>query len=168
MSVYVTQAEMLHSHSYCCMLAASRTLLHKGLGKCKMALLLPCGSLSPPVCSVAGCIGRLDQSELTPCRALGVARAAAAGYRLQGVSARPLHNPRGQPSPTMPLPPMADTKVDRGTQTLSSSRSSTGSLQEVDGRSSSSSSTREERNSCQGAGQTQMAVVGSLFWGAAQ
>ena len=57
--------------------------------------------------------------------------------------------------------------VSTSTQTLSSSRSSTGRQQELDSRrSSSSSNTREERRSCQGVGRMQVAV-GSLFWGAA-
>lgn len=63
---------------------------------------------------------------------------------------------------------MADRMVVRNSpQALSSSRSSAGFLQRVDGSSnSSSSSTKEERRRCQGAEQMEVAV-GSLFWGAA-
>ena len=40
-SVHVSQAEMLQSHSHCCMLAASLILLRQGLCKCMTALPPP-------------------------------------------------------------------------------------------------------------------------------
>ena len=36
-SVHITQAEKLQSHSYCCMLAASRIWLRKALCECMTA-----------------------------------------------------------------------------------------------------------------------------------